>query len=121
MPGHKPDVLIKRAYDAPTSDDGTRVLVDRLWPRGLAKERAHIDEWLRDAAPSKELRQWYGHDPEKWDEFRRRYHAELKAGDAAQALDHLRELAAKGRLTLVFAARDAEHANARVLRDLLVG
>jgi uncharacterized protein YeaO (DUF488 family) len=121
MPAHKPDIQIKRAYDAPAPDDGTRVLIDRLWPRGLAKERAHLDEWLRDVAPSNELRQWYGHDPEKWDEFRQRYQAELKQGTAAQAVDHLRELAAKGRLTLVFAARDADHANARVLRDLLVG
>ena len=121
MPSSKLDVLIKRAYDAPSPDDGTRVLIDRLWPRGLAKERAQIDEWLRDVAPSTELRKWYGHDPAKWDEFRRRYQAELKEGEAARALDQLRELARKGRVTLVFAARDPAYANAHVLHDLLTG
>lgn len=121
MPATKPDIQIKRAYDAPSPDDGPRVLIDRLWPRGLAKNRAQIDLWLRDVAPSTELRKWYGHDPAKWDEFRRRYQAELKEGDAARALDQLRELARKGRVTLVFAARDPAYANAHVLHDLLTG
>jgi uncharacterized protein YeaO (DUF488 family) len=112
-------IAIKRVYDQPTPDDGPRVLVDRLWPRGLSKERAQLDHWLRDVAPSDGLRRWYGHDPAKWDEFRQRYEAELSAGAAAAALDRLRELARQGRLTLVFGARDATHSNAAVLRDVL--
>lgn len=119
MTRHRPDIQLKRAYDAADPGDGTRVLVDRLWPRGLAKDRARIDVWLRDVAPSTELRKWYGHEPEKWEEFRRRFRDELREGAAASALDQLRELARKGRVTLVFAARDTEHANANVLRELL--
>ena len=119
MTRHRPDIQRKRAYDAADPGDGTRVLVDRLWPRGLAKDRARIDVWLRDVAPSTELRKWYGHEPEKWEEFRRRFRDELREGAAASALDQLRELARKGRVTLVFAARDTEHANANVLRELL--
>jgi len=111
---------IKRAYDAPAPDDGTRVLVDRLWPRGLSRERAHIDCWLKDVSPSHELRAWFAHDPARFDEFRQRYEAELAANPAAQAaLAHLRTLAQESRLTLVYAARDAAHNNAVVLRDLL--
>jgi len=113
-------IRLKRVYDEPEPEDGTRVLVDRLWPRGLSKERAHVDLWLREIAPSGELRTWYGHDPEKFAEFRRRYEAEL-ASDAGQAaLTKLRDLAKQGPVTLVFAARDTEHANAVVLRDLLL-
>jgi uncharacterized protein YeaO (DUF488 family) len=95
------------------------VLVDRLWPRGLSKERAHVDLWLRAVAPSEDLRKWYGHDPAKWDEFRRRYRDELRAGEAAAALVQLRDLAREGPLTLVYAARDGAHANATVLAELL--
>lgn len=113
-------IAIKRVYDEPAPDDATRVLVDRLWPRGLSKERARVDLWLREVAPSDELRRWFGHDPEKWEEFRRRYEAELKTGPQAAALEQLRELARQGPLTLVFGARDAMHANAVVLRDLLM-
>lgn len=112
-------VRVKRVYDEPAADDGTRVLVDRLWPRGISKERAHIDLWLKEVAPSRELRSWFGHDPEKFAEFRRRYEAELASGEAQQALNKLRELVRQGPVTLIFAARDAEHANARVLEDLL--
>lgn len=112
-------IKVKRVYDAPTSDDGTRVLIDRLWPRGISKERAHIDLWLKDVAPSRDLRIWFGHDPGKFAEFRRRYEAELASGTAHEALTRLRELVQSGPITLVFAARDAEHANARVLQDLL--
>ncbi|MGH2506643.1 MAG: DUF488 domain-containing protein [Ktedonobacteraceae bacterium] len=113
-------IRVKRVYDEPTSDDGTRVLIDRLWPRGISKERAHIDLWLKEVAPSQELRTWFGHDPEKFVEFRRRYEVELASGKAYEALTALRELAQRGPITLIFAARDAEHANARVLQELLM-
>lgn len=112
-------IRLKRVYDEPAPDDGTRVLIDRLWPRGISKERAHIDLWLKEIAPSPELRTWFGHDPEKFAEFRRRYEAELASGTAHETLTRLRELAQNGPITLIFAARDVEHANARVLQDLL--
>ncbi|GCE07934.1 DUF488 domain-containing protein [Dictyobacter aurantiacus] len=112
-------VAFKRVYDEPAESDGRRVLVERLWPRGLSKERAHIDLWLKEVAPSHELRTWFGHDPEKWEEFRRRYEAELASGEARKAFSTLRDLARQGPLTLVFAARDDQHTNAVVLRDLL--
>jgi len=113
-------VALKRVYDEPAASDGTRVLVERLWPRGLSKERAHIDLWLKDVAPSTELRQWFNHEPEKFAEFRHRYEAELKSQDGQEALAELCEMARQGRVTLVFAARDADHSNAAVLRDLLM-
>ena len=113
-------VALKRAYDEPAASDGTRVLIERLWPRGLSKERAHIDLWLKDVAPSTELRTWFHHDPQKFPEFRRRYEAELKSEGAQEALTTLREIAKQGQLTLVFAAHDAEYSNARVLHDLLL-
>ena len=112
-------IAIKRVYDEPEPGDGTRVLVDRLWPRGLSKERAHVDIWLKEIAPSDELRTWYGHGPEKFAEFRRRYEAELVSATGQVALAKLRDLAMQGQITLVFAAHDTEHANAVVLRDLL--
>jgi uncharacterized protein YeaO (DUF488 family) len=112
-------VRIKRAYEAPAPEDGTRVLVDRLWPRGVSKERAKIDLWLKDVAPSTELREWYGHDPAKFEEFRRRFTHELEHEPGRSALAKLREMARHGPVTLVFAAHDAEHANATVLRELL--
>ena len=110
-------ITIKRIYDQPDPEDGRRVLVDRLWPRGLAKEKARVDDWLKEIAPSEELRKWFGHDPEKWDEFRRRYREELLAH--GELLDRLREQAKKGRVTLLFAARDAEYNNAVVLQEIL--
>ena len=111
---------IKRVYEAPAAGDGFRVLVDRLWPRGLAKDKAGVDLWLRDIAPSDELRKWFGHDPVRWDAFRARYVAELQHGGAAAALDVLRaRLAAQPVLTLLYAAHDEVHNNAVVLRDLL--
>ena len=113
-------VALKRAYEEPAESDGTRVLVERLWPRGISKERAHIDLWLKDVAPSAELRTWFHHDPQKFPEFRRRYKAELKSEAAQEVLTKLREIAKQGQLTLVFAARDAEHSNAVVLKDLLL-
>ena len=113
-------VALKRVYDEPEPGDGTRVLVDRLWPRGLSKERAHIDLWLKEIAPSRELRTWFGHDPEKFAEFRRRYENEIASETGQTALVKLRDLAMQSPVTLVFAARDTEHANAVVLRDLLL-
>jgi len=109
---------IKRIYDPPTAEDGKRVLVDRLWPRGMAKDEARIDEWLKEIAPSDELRKWFGHDPARWEEFRKRYREELKAhGDL---LDKLRSEAQKGTVTILFAAKDEEHNNALVLKELLI-
>ena len=113
-------VALKRVYDEPAASDGTRVLVERLWPRGISTERAHIDLWLKDVAPSTELRKWFHHDPQKFPEFRRRYTAELKSEAAQEALTKLREIAKQGQLTLVFAAHDAAYSNAVVLRDLLL-
>jgi uncharacterized protein YeaO (DUF488 family) len=111
------NLRLKRAYLPPSPDDGTRVLVDRLWPRGLSKADAQIDHWMKELAPSPELRRWFGHDPRRWDEFRRRYQTELS--DKAEQLDRLRTLAREGPLTLVFGARDEQHNQAVVLRDLL--
>jgi uncharacterized protein YeaO (DUF488 family) len=104
-------IRIKRAYDPPSPDDGTRVLVDRLWPRGLEKGTAAIDLWLNEAAPSAALRRWFGHDPARWDEFRRRYAAELAANPAAT--QPLRDM--RGVVTLLFAAHDRDHNNAAAL------
>jgi uncharacterized protein YeaO (DUF488 family) len=112
-------VAIRRVYEEPSPDDGVRVLVDRLWPRGLTKEKAHIDLWLKDVAPSRELRAWFGHDPTKYAEFRRRYEAELAQEPAHAAFALLREQVERGPVTLIFAARDSDHCNAAVLRDLL--
>src|SRR5690349_11332104 len=114
-------IALKRVYDDPEPDDGTRVLVDRLWPRGLSKERARVDLWLKEIAPSNELRKWFGHDPEKFAEFRRRYEAELASESGQEALAKLRDMARREPITLVFSARDTEHNNAVVLRELLMG
>ncbi len=114
-------VALKRVYDEPGPSDGTRVLVDRLWPRGLSKERARIDLWLKEIAPSNELRIWFGHELEKFAEFRRRYEAELTSEGSQEALTKLRYIASREPVTLVFAAHDTEHNNAVVLRDLLLG
>jgi uncharacterized protein YeaO (DUF488 family) len=116
---HNLTITMKRAYDEAEESDGTRVLVDRLWPHGLSKERASIDVWLKEVAPSSELRKWFGHDPEKFPEFREKYMAELKSESGQEALNKLRALAQQGPITLVFAAHDAEHSNAAVLLDLL--
>jgi uncharacterized protein YeaO (DUF488 family) len=111
-------IKLKRAYEAPARDDGRRVLVDRVWPRGIRKEAAAVDLWLKDVAPSMELRKWFGHDPERWAEFRRRYRAEL--AKHPEALAELRRLARGGTLTLVYGARDPLHNQAVVLRELLL-
>jgi len=112
-------VRVRRVYEAPDPADGQRVLVDRLWPRGLTRSRAALDEWLKTVAPSDELRRWYGHQPEKFATFRQRYEQELRSPERAGAVDHLRELARPGPLTLLTATRDAEHSEAAVLADLL--
>jgi uncharacterized protein YeaO (DUF488 family) len=109
-------VTIKRAYVSPTAADGTRVLIDRLWPRGVTKAEAAIDLWLKDVAPSTALRRWFGHDPAKWQEFRKRYQAEL---EGSQALAELQALVRKGHVTLVYSAKDEAHNDAVVLRQLL--
>ena len=113
------DVRIARVYDPVSPDDGRRVLVDRLWPRGISKERAALDEWCKDAAPSPDLRRWFGHDPARFEEFVRRYRAELSSGVGADAVAHLRELAASGPLTLLTATKDTSQSTAGVLAELL--
>jgi uncharacterized protein YeaO (DUF488 family) len=113
-------VRIKRAYEAPAEDDGYRVLVDRLWPRGLKKEAVHIDAWPRDLAPSTELRRWFGHDPTRWEEFQRRYRQELNEPGPREVLSELLERARHGPVTLVYGARDEQHNDAVVLRDVLL-
>lgn len=110
-------VRIKRIYDEPAAEDGQRILVDRLWPRGISKDKARIDEWLKEIAPSDELRKWFGHDPARWEEFRERYRQELEA--KAELVAGLRKLAAEGTVTLLFAAKDEEHNNAVELKEML--
>jgi len=112
-------ISIKRVYDPVSSDDGMRILVDRLWPRGMKKETARIDEWMKDIAPSNELRKWFSHDPAKWAEFRDRYRKELKRN--RQLMEHLRKTAKTGKVTLLFAAKDTENNNAVVLKQVLDG
>lgn len=112
-------VQVRRAYDPPEPTDGQRVLVDRLWPRGVSKERAHLDEWCKEIAPSTELRQWYAHDPAKFAEFTKRYRAELQDPDRAAALEQLSKLARKGPLTLITATKDSAISEAQVLSDIL--
>lgn len=114
-----PEIRVRRAYDPPEPEDGWRVLVDRLWPRGLSKERAQFDEWCKQVSPSPELRKWYAHDPDKYDEFAQRYREELNDPDRAAALDHLRERAGQGPLTLITAAKRSDISEATVLADLL--
>ncbi|MBI4298018.1 MAG: DUF488 family protein [Chloroflexi bacterium] len=108
-------IAVKRIYEPPSPEDGYRVLVDRLWPRGLAREQACLDEWRRDLAPSDALRRWFGHDPLRWEEFRRRYREELQGAELAP----LAAKARQGRLALVYAAADREHNNALVLKEAL--
>jgi len=120
MSKHEHRVALKRAYEEADANDGTRVLVDRLWPRGLSKERARVDAWLKEVAPSDELRRWFGHDPDKFAEFRKRYEAELASESGKEAVTKLRELVKRGHVTLLFAARDMEQNNAVVLRDVLM-
>ena len=112
-------VKLKRAYEPAAADDGTRVLIDRLWPRGVSKDAAAVDLWLKDLAPSTELRKWFGHDPARWAEFQQRYTAEVRA--QPELFEQLRDLARKGPVTLVYSAHDEAHNDAVVLRGLLLG
>lgn len=112
-------IFCKRIYNRREARDGCRVLVDRLWPRGLTREKASIDEWLKNSAPSSSLRAWYGHRPERWTEFQSRYLLELERLDAAQALERLRKHAAAGNVTLLTATRDVEKSHAAVLACIL--
>lgn len=111
------DVRIKRAYDPAESSDGYRILIDRLWPRGVSRERVRLDEWARELAPSDGLRKWFNHDPNRFPEFRERYREELR--DHIDRVDGLRARASRGRVTIVYAARDTEHNDAVVLAELL--
>lgn len=113
------NVRLKRVYEKAGSEDGARILVDRLWPRGISKAEAALDRWPKELAPSTGLRQWFGHDPSRWDEFQRRYAEELR--ERPEMLAELRELARKGPITLVYAARDEAHNDAVVLRDVILG
>lgn len=113
------NVKLKRAYEAPSRDDGFRILVDRLWPRGLGKADAALDQWMKGIAPSAALRQWFGHDPARWDEFGRRYADEVHA--QRDLLRQLRDLARRGPVTLVYSAHDEAHNDAVVLRGILLG
>ncbi len=108
-------IQLKRVYEKPESADGTRILVERLWPRGLSKEKARVDIWLKDAAPSTELRKWFGHDPSKWVEFKKRYYSELEKNP--KALDPISNLPEKGNITFVFASKQEEFNNAAALKE----
>ncbi|MED7821630.1 DUF488 domain-containing protein [Streptomyces chiangmaiensis] len=112
-------ITYRRVYEQSSRRDGKRVLVDRIWPRGMRKEDAHLDEWLREVAPSSELRRWYGHDPNRFTEFRRRYLAELRDAGHREAAEHLRDLAAHDKLTLLTATKDVDHSQAAVLAEWL--
>jgi uncharacterized protein YeaO (DUF488 family) len=118
MPHHAP-ITARRVYDEPGRDDGYRVLVDRVWPRGMSKDRARLDEWCKQVAPSTQLRQWYGHDPTRFDDFVRRYRIELEHAEQAQALDRLREISAQQPVTLLTATKQLDISQAAVLAQLL--
>jgi uncharacterized protein YeaO (DUF488 family) len=113
-------IVTKRAYEPFEESDGYRVLIDRLWPRGVSKAKAHLDAWEKEIAPSRELREWYGHDPARWPEFRRRYQQELRAPAARAVLDYLARRARRGRVTLVYASRAADISDVAVLERLLI-
>jgi uncharacterized protein YeaO (DUF488 family) len=112
-------IQLKRVYEEPSSNDGMRVLVERLWPRGLTKERAAVDVWLKDVAPSPELRKWFGHDPARWEQFQERYRQELR--EKKDAVQFLKQRGKEGTVTLVYAARDEDHNGALALKRYLDG
>lgn len=112
-------ITVKRAYDPPEAKDGRRILVDRVWPRGVTKDELRLDGWYRELAPSTELRKWFGHDPERWPEFQKRYAAELRRAGMRERLSELATMAKRSKVTLLFGARDEEHNQAIVLRDYL--
>ena len=111
------NIMLKRAYEQPSEEDGTRILVDGMWPRGVSKQQAQIDLWLKELAPSKELRKWFGHDPEKWPEFQTKYFQELQTH--YEALNTVIDQVQKGPVTLIYAAKDTEHNNAVALKKYL--
>jgi uncharacterized protein YeaO (DUF488 family) len=113
------NVKLKRAYESPVPADGSRILIDRLWPRGISKKNAALDQWMKDIAPSTELRKWFGHNPARWDEFRRRYAVEVHKNSVL--LNQLRSVARRGPITLVYSAHDKVHNDAVVLRGLILG
>ena len=115
----KNSIKVKRVYDDSSAEDGIRILVDRLWPRGLKKEAARLDDWLKEIAPSNELRKWFGHDPDRWEEFKARYFHELERQN--EAINKIREKASSSTVTLLFAARDETYNNAVALREYLEG
>ncbi|HEY3297047.1 MAG TPA: DUF488 domain-containing protein [Armatimonadota bacterium] len=110
-------IRLKRAYETPSDDDGRRILVERLWPRGITKERVHLDLWMKDIAPSAELRKWFGHDPSKWNEFKRRYWEELRQNETL--VQQLEQITSKEDVTFVFAAKDTEHDAAVALKEFI--
>ncbi|TFJ93422.1 DUF488 domain-containing protein [Lentibacillus salicampi] len=114
-------VHLKRIYEEAEQDDGVRVLVDRVWPRGMAKDKAQLDHWLKEIGPSNELRKWFGHDPDKYDEFKQKYKEELKEGDQQEELQKLKKLTKEHdkKLTLLFSAKDEDHNQARVLKEIV--
>ena len=112
-----PNIQIKRIYADPAKSDGVRILVDRLWPRGIKKENAHLEEWAKDIAPSTELREWFGHDPDRWPEFQKKYKVELKHNEAMTAF--IEKYQQEKTLTLLYAAKDEEHVHAIVLKEWL--
>lgn len=112
-------IHLRRIYDQPEQGEGTRVLVDRVWPRGISKDEAGLDHWFKELAPSTELRKWFGHDPKLWAAFKQKYRKELKDDDKREKLEELAELAASGPVTLLFGAKDMKHNQAVVLREVL--
>lgn len=113
-------IVVKRAYEPPGAHDGRRILVDRVWPRGVSKDELRLDAWHRELAPSTTLRKWFGHDPQRWTEFKKRYTAELRRAELQDTLHELTSLAKRGKVTLLYGARDEEHNQAIVLRDYLM-
>jgi uncharacterized protein YeaO (DUF488 family) len=110
---------IKRAYEAVETSDGKRILIDRLWPRGMSKSAARIDEWIKDLAPSTELRKWFGHDPQKWEGFKKKYLKELSSPQKIKLLEDITRQASNGTVTLIYSAKDTEHNDVRVLEELI--
>jgi uncharacterized protein YeaO (DUF488 family) len=113
-------IRTKRIYEPPGAEDGVRILVDRLWPRGLKREMAACDRWAKEVAPSHELRKWFGHEPSRWEEFQKRFRAELARPEATAVLDELARMASESTITLVYAARESRMNNAEVLREVLI-
>ena len=111
------NIQLKRIYEAGSKEDGYRILVDRLWPRGFTKEKAALHLWLKEIAPSNELRKWFGHDPDKWKDFQKKYQQELKQNK--EAVDILKDYIQKGKVTLLYAAKDEEHNEAQVIKDFI--